>query len=259
MYAKLKITGEIELLTGLHIGGASSFSAIGAVDAPIIKDIRNGNPIIPGSSLKGKLRTLLAKHINKSVSGPDEDEPEIKRLFGSSKKGDIKAGRLIFSDMALTNWDEMKKEGLTSKTEIKWENTISRSTAAANPRQIERAIRGSKFKLEIIYDVLKQVIKRNTKEDNVDEKKMTEECNKKMIEECKKEMIEDFKILKEGFKILQYDYLGGSGTRGYGKVKFTDLSVSLVVGDRAELTETLNKCQEILNELGKQQDSSDNK
>ena len=153
--------------------------------------------------------------------------------------------------MALTNWDEMKKEGLTSKTEIKWENTISRSTAAANPRQIERAIRGSKFKLEIIYDVLKQVIKRNTKEDNVDEKKM--------IEECKKEMIEDFKILKEGFKILQYDYLGGSGTRGYGKVKFTDLSVSLVVGDRAELTETLNKCQEILNELGKQQDSSDNK
>lgn len=98
MYAKLKITGEIELLTGLHIGGASSFSAIGAVDAPIIKDIRNGNPIIPGSSLKGKLRTLLAKHINKSVSGPDEDEPEIKRLFGSSKKGDIKAGRLIFSD-----------------------------------------------------------------------------------------------------------------------------------------------------------------
>lgn len=251
MYAKLKITGEIELLTGLHIGGASSFSAIGAVDAPIIKDIKNGNPIIPGSSLKGKLRTLLAKHINKSVSEPDEDEPEIKRLFGSSKKGDIKAGRLIFSDMALTNWDELKKEGLTSKTEIKCENTISRSTAAANPRQIERAIRGSKFKLEIIYDVLKQVIKRNTKEDNVDEKKM--------IEECKKEMIEDFKILKEGFKILQYDYLGGSGTRGYGKVKFTDLSVYLVVGDRAELTETLNKCQEILNELGKQQDSSDNK
>ena len=130
--------------------------------------------------------------------------------------------------MTLANWEEMKKEGLTSKTEVKWENTISRSTAEANPRQIERAIRGSKFDLDIVYDVT-----------------------------SKEEMIQDFEILREGFKILQYDYLGGSGTRGYGKVKFTDLSVCLVVGDSSELTETVNKCQEILDELGKQQDSSD--
>ena len=138
--------------------------------------------------------------------------------------------------MTLANWEDMKKEGLTSKTEVKWENTISRSTAVATPRQIERAIRGSKFDLDIVYDLV-------------------EFCE----EDYKKRMIEDFKILKEGFKILQYDYLGGSGTRGYGKVKFTDLSVCLVVGDSNELTETVNKCQEILDELGKQEDSSDNK
>ena len=206
MYGKLKITGKIELVTGLHIGASNSFSAIGAVDSPIVKDVRNGNPVIPGSSLKGKLRTLLAKKYNEAVAEPNEDNPKLTSLFGSSKKGHIKAGRLIFSDMTLANWEDMKKEGLTSKTEVKWENTISRSTAVATPRQIERAI-----------------------------------------------------ILKEGFKILQYDYLGGSGTRGYGKVKFTDLSVCLVVGDSNELTETVNKCQEILDELGKQEDSSDNK
>lgn len=229
MYGKLKITGKIELVTGLHIGGPSPFSAIGAVDSPIVKDVRNGNPVIPGSSLKGKLRTLLAKKYNESpATKPDDDNPKLTSLFGSSKKGDIKTGRLIFSDMTLANWEEMKKEGLTSKTEVKWENTISRSTAEANPRQIERAIRGSKFDLDIVYDVI-----------------------------SKEEMIQDFEILKEGFKILQYDYLGGSGTRGYGKVKFTDLSVCLVVGDSSELTETVNKCQEILDELGKQQDSSD--
>ena len=228
MYGKVKITGTIELVTGLHIGGASSFSAIGAIDSPIV---RNGNPVIPGSSLKGKLRTLLAKRYNETpATKPDDDNPKLTSLFGSSKKGDIKTGRLIFSDMTLANWEEMKKEGLVSKTEVKWENTISRSTAEANPRQIERAIRGSKFDLEIVYDVI-----------------------------SKEEMIQDFEILKEGFKILQYDYLGGSGTRGYGKVKFTDLSVCLVVGDSAELTETVNKCQEILDELGKQEDSSDNK
>lgn len=230
MYGKLKITGKIELVTGLHIGASNSFSAIGAVDSPIVKDVRNGNPVIPGSSLKGKLRTLLAKKYNEAVAEPNEDNPKLTSLFGSSKKGHIKTGRLIFSDMTLANWEEMKKEGLTSKTEVKWENTISRSTAEANPRQIERAIRGSKFDLDIVYDVT-----------------------------SKEEMISDFEILKEGFKILQYDYLGGSGTRGYGKVKFTDLSVCLVVGDSDELTETVNKCQEILDELGKQEDSSDNK
>ena len=245
MYGKLKITGKIELVTGLHIGGPSPFSAIGAVDSPIVKDVRNGNPVIPGSSLKGKLRTLLAKKYNEAVAEPNEDNPKLTSLFGSSKKGDIKTGRLIFSDMTLANWEEMKKEGLTSKTEVKWENTIKRTTAEANPRQIERAIRGSKFDLDIVYDIVKYA-----KKDDIE---------KDFIEECKQEMIEDFEILKEGFKILQYDYLGGSGTRGYGKVKFTDLSVCLVVGDSAELTETVNQCQEILNELGNQQDGSDNK
>ena len=80
MYGKLKITGKIELVTGLHIGGASSFSAIGAVDSPVIKDIRNGNPIIPGSSLKGKLRTLLAKRYNKKIATKPTTRSEERRV-----------------------------------------------------------------------------------------------------------------------------------------------------------------------------------
>lgn len=63
MYAKIQITGTIEAVTGMHIGGSSAFSAIGAVDSPIIKDVKTNNPMIPGSSLKGKMRTLLAKNI----------------------------------------------------------------------------------------------------------------------------------------------------------------------------------------------------
>ena len=63
MYVKIEITGEIELATGMHIGGSASFSAIGAIDSPVIRDVESDLPMIPGSSLKGKLRTLLAKNI----------------------------------------------------------------------------------------------------------------------------------------------------------------------------------------------------
>ena len=64
MYGKIQITGTIEIMTGIHIGGSSAFAAIGAVDSPVVKDARTNLPIIPGSSLKGKMRTLLAKQYN---------------------------------------------------------------------------------------------------------------------------------------------------------------------------------------------------
>ena len=74
MYTKIQITGTIEVLTGMHIGGSSAFAAIGAVDSPVIKDVLSGCPMIPGSSLKGKMRTLLAKEYNESVADkPDQD------------------------------------------------------------------------------------------------------------------------------------------------------------------------------------------
>ena len=64
MFAKLEITGNIEVVTGMHIGGSSQFAAIGAVDSPVIRDTYSDRPMIPGSSLKGKMRSLLAKKYN---------------------------------------------------------------------------------------------------------------------------------------------------------------------------------------------------
>lgn len=219
MFAKVEITGTLEVMTGLHIGGSSAFSAIGAVDAPVIKDMRTGSPMIPGSSLKGKLRTLLAKRYNTVIaSKPDEDDERLTSLFGSAKQGKVRPSRLLFSDMILGNWDEMKKQGLTSKTEVKYENTISRTTAVANPRQIERVVRGSEFPLSLIYEV-------------VDEETMKR----------------DFEILKEGFRLLEYDYLGGHGSRGYGKVKLKGLEAKTVVGQVAP--EVLEQCQKLLEQV----------
>jgi CRISPR-associated protein Csm3 len=203
MYAKIQITGVLEVKTGMHIGGSSAFAAIGAVDAPIIKDVRSNLPMIPGSSLKGKMRTLLAKEYNETLTNkPDDDAECLIRLFGSSKKGNVKTSRILISDMIMSNKDELRANGLQSMTEIKFENTINRATGVANPRQIERAVRGSRFDLDIIYGV-----------DKADE------------------ILEDITILAEGVKLLQYDYLGGSGSRGYGKVRFEDIAAEVVIGE----------------------------
>lgn len=205
MYSKIIINGELEIVTGLHIGTGGEFSAIGAVDLPVIRDKITNLPMIPGSTLKGKMRSLMARRFNTAkAKTPDDDAPEIVALFGGMKK----QSRLIFSDMYLINYDEIKKSGLNDPTEIKYENTINRLTSIANPRQIERVIRQSKFGVEIIY----------TADDDAD------------IES-------DIKLLAEGMKLLQYDYIGGHGSRGYGKVKFNDLNAQIVIGDENEALE----------------------
>lgn len=215
MYGKIQITGTIEVLTGMHIGGSSAFATIGAVDAPVIKDVRSGLPMIPGSSLKGKMRSLLAREYNQAVVKPDDDDEKLTRLFGSAKKGNVKRSRVLFSDMVLANENELRTRGLQSMTEVKFENTINRATAVANPRQIERAVRGSLFNLDLIYEV-----------------------------EAEGEIIEDMQVLGEGMKLIQYDYLGGHGSRGYGKVRFQDISAEAVIGEISE--NIIEECNRIL-------------
>lgn len=222
MFAKIEITGTLEIVTGLHIGGNGAFAAIGAVDSPVIRDVLSGDPVIPGSSLKGKLRTLLAKKYNDRIAVECNDDADcIKNLFGTAKGSDNhpKAGRLLFSDMFISedNKKEFKNRDIRT-TEVKFENSISRTTAVANPRQIERVVRGIRFDLDLIYEVT----------DDAD------------IEQ-------DFELLKDAFTLLQYDYLGGSGSRGYGKVKFNDLYAEAVVGEVED--DIIGRCNDLLAEI----------
>lgn len=214
MFSKIQITGTIEVVTGMHIGGSEAFAAIGAIDSPVIIDPLSRKPIIPGSSLKGKIRALLAKAYNPTVVNHNDDSEKISRLFGSSTNDKLMTSRLIFSDMILANYDELHSKGLDSITEVKFENTINRKTSIATPRQIERVIRGSKFELNIIYDVL---------------------------EDYQDQALDDIKILVEGMKLLQYDYLGGGGTRGNGKIKFSNVTADTVIGELPqELEDMIN-------------------
>ena len=200
------ITGCLEVVTGLHIGGSDAFSAIGSVDSPVVRDSLERIPMIPGSSLKGKMRTLLAKYYNETIAkSQDDDDEKIIRLFGSaSKNSKYKTGRLLYSDMTIANADELRKRGADSLTEVKFENTINRISAVATPRQIERVIRGAKFDLNLVYEYYGQDTE---------------------------ELIEDFEIICTGFTLLEYDYIGGSGSRGYGRISFSSLAAKAVVGE----------------------------
>ncbi|QIW57483.1 type III-A CRISPR-associated RAMP protein Csm3 [Lactococcus raffinolactis] len=211
---KLVIEGTIVLKTGMHIGGSSDFSAIGAVDSPVVRDTLTRLPLIPGSSLKGKMRYLLAKELNNGIllNEPNNDQDEILRLFGSSEKDKIRRARLKFNDIKLSNLSELKTFNVSS-TEVKFENTIDRKTAVAKPRQIERVIAGSKFDFEIFYNL-----------DDI------------------KEVEKDFENIKQGFDLLEFDYLGGHGTRGSGRIAFENLSVITAVGN----FEKINTLNEIL-------------
>ena len=192
MYGKIEISGKIELLTGMHIGASDSFAAIGAIDTP-----------------------------EKPFVKWEEDDEKIIRVFGTSKS--VKSGhpvnsRILFSDVIMENMEEIKSRGVESSTEAKEENAINRVTGIANPRVIERVIKGATFPLSIIYNV-----------DN------------------EEELVEDFHTIADGLKLLQYDYIGGHGSRGYGRISISNLQLDVVVGDVKE--ELLSQCEAIVEEV----------
>ncbi|MGH3145588.1 MAG: type III-A CRISPR-associated RAMP protein Csm3 [Rubrobacter sp.] len=169
--AKIVIQGELEVITGLHVGSAAAGMQIGSVDSPVVRDPLSRRPYIPGSSFKGKLRSLLeaaeGKEYNRSGgrdisrhecdSHEDALECEVCRLFGSVGRngGTNHPARLAVSDLALTeaSFEELRtiETGLMY-TEWKFENTLDRITSAAMPRQIERVPAGSVFEARLVFD-----------------------------------------------------------------------------------------------------------
>ncbi len=198
---KIKITGKLTLVTGLHIGTSGDFSPIGAVDSIIVRDPIKREPIIPGSSLKGKMRSLLAKVESDKPWNLEikEEKPVLHRLFGFSGKDVIIPSRLQFSDLFMNNnsVEELKMADTDLYlTEIKFENTISRATCVANPRQMERVPAGASFDFELCYNV--------ENEDDINE---------------------DFETIGKGMKLLTLDYIGKGGSRGNGRISFENIDV----------------------------------
>lgn len=210
MVCKLELDGKIRVVTGLHVGGAKAFSAIGAVDSTVIRDSSTHLPMIPGSSLKGKMRTLLQRmKQNGSVLHQrwDNDHLEVKRLFGGKIKEEDKEkiifGRLQFFDCFVSKEDQTK-----DLVEVKAENTIDRLISVANPRSMERVNRGIHFDFRLGYDM--------PFNDN----------GEPMYEEIE----QDIWNINSMLQLLESDYLGGSGSRGYGRIAFEELKLKKQFG-----------------------------
>lgn len=247
LVAKIFITGKIKAETGLHIGGSKSSLDIGGVDLNVIKTPK-GEPFIPGSSLKGKLRSMLARMegseaINRSEGArlADVDFNYLNQLFGNSgtdnqqKDGDDKpkakgmdkgeVSRLIVRDAALdsTHFKEeaFKKADLDDEyTTVKWENTIDRRKGTAeHPRQLERVPAGALFDFEIVYDLYEDG--KNPYEYSPKEKEIYGEKPKNNQTNAEKHAWS----LLVAMKLLESDYLGGQGSRGYGKVSFQEVKI----------------------------------
>ncbi len=198
---KIKINTSITLITGLHIGGNSENVEIGGIDNPVIKLASKGDvPYIPGSSLKGKMRCLLEQAAGAPKVGLDS---KVNNLFGITENKAINTSnqpsKIIVRDAMLS--DESKKMLLDCDnldmpyTENKFENVIDRVKGIAqHPRQTERVPAGAEFCAEFIINIW----------DDDDEQEM-------------------MALFEKGIRLLENDYLGGSGSRGYGQIKFGEM------------------------------------
>ncbi|MEI6125151.1 MAG: type III-A CRISPR-associated RAMP protein Csm3 [Pseudomonadota bacterium] len=197
------IKGLIKCETGLRIGGSKESLEIGGMDNPIIRHPISGLPYIPGSSLKGKMRSLLELKYSQDTQTTGKPctcaECDVCRLFGCGNPQKSKEmTRLIFRDAMITKEsEELLREAQEGKglnfAEIKSENWIDRKTGKAGYgglRTQERVPEGTTFDFEISIRIF----------DGDDKEKFKAK-------------------VKEGLELMESDYLGSSGSRGYGKIK----------------------------------------
>src|SRR5277367_5245910 len=226
LIGKLIVEGDIACQTGLHIGAGKGSLEIGGADNPVVKDAF-GLPYIPGSSLRGRIRSLLenalglttpaelvylSKRRGQEVRIHQSNRPddEICLLFGRNPgRLERVEGEALESSIAsparLAVYDApLDPESITAQmrenlddeiTEVKSENAIDRITSQANPRTLERVPAGARFKLRLVLDILSE-----------EDKALAAR-------------------LVEGLRLLEDDALGGGGSRGSGRVRFAQLKL----------------------------------
>lgn len=232
----IKISGHIIAITGLHIGGTADSIDKGGIDNPVIKNPVTNEPYIPGSSLRGKMRSLLEKKTaklftpmtkeiwmeiydekkynqNKAQSTIDAMNSEVCRVFGNSASHESIPSVLIVRD-AIYNDNTRKKymqNGLPI-TEAKMEIAVDRITAHALPRTIERVPAGAEFDFEIIYKIQEMTFVKSIQNGKEEYQEFKPE---------KSSIKQDIENIGWALKqIEEHEGLGGNTSRGHGQVKF---------------------------------------
>ena len=228
LHGKIFLQGTINALTGLHIGGNTGELDIGGIDNPVIRNAFNREPYIPGSSLRGKMRSLLDRHfknplekrvgrdvrVHECESPTDYNDCQVCQVFGVAPQRDLRGktmpGRLIVRDTFLTPESLVsldKADTDTDYTEIKTEVAIDRITSAATPRQQERVPAGTRFgPLQIVHSLY--TVEENDRNNQIEQE------------------LGYFNTVLIGMELLVDDYLGGSGSRGSGQIVFENLTMT---------------------------------
>lgn len=212
---------DIACDTGLHIGGSDTGIEIGGVDKTVIRDPISNRPYIPGSSLKGKVRSLLEKnnglaqnqpigqgYIHSCTDAEEYYDCDVCQVFGvPGERKFARPTRLVVRDVQLEKKSAKKLEETARTdlpyTEVKTEVSIDRVTSAANPRQMERVPADSVFgPAELVFSVYQG-----------------DDCDANRD-------IARLRTLVEGLRLLEDDYLGGLGSRGSGKVRLKGICIT---------------------------------
>jgi CRISPR-associated protein Csm3 len=218
LYKKIIIKGTLTCVTGLHIGDSKDSVEIGGLDGPVVRRKDNNQPYIPGSSLKGKMRSLLQQATGETARGNETGfqaglNSWVAPLFGctdsKAKKPDSKepqhpghGSRLLVRDAYLTTetvaWLKDSEHTDMPYTEQKYENTIDRKTGTTvqgGVRNQERVPAGAKFNVEFVLNIF------------ADDETAAKAQEQKFMA-----------VFNLGLELLQNDYIGGSGSRGYGQI-----------------------------------------
>lgn len=227
LIGKLIFEGDLHCETGLHVGAGKGSLEIGGSDNPVVKDAF-GRPYVPGSSLRGKIRSLLEQAHGLAVTDElvfvSKRKGQEVRIHQSDRPGDVicilfgrSAGRMekasggaiegytatpsrlavYDAPLDLDSITPQMRENLDDElTEVKSENAIDRITSQANPRTIERVPSGARFKVRMVLDIL-----------------------------CPEDAVLPGTLV-EGLRLLEDDTLGGGGSRGSGRVRFANFTVT---------------------------------
>jgi CRISPR-associated protein Csm3 len=213
----IRITGRIDVVTGLRIGASQETMEISGLDNPIIRNPANAEPYIPGSSLKGRMRSLAEWYFGELPTDGEVIKPTVTsqtaRVFGIPAKDPNRISnheerlahqrgptRLLVRDAHLSEDSRQEFKQGRPITEVKTENSINRLTSMANPRPMERVLPGVSFDLEMVYRIF-DVAGDDGKED------------RRLFEQ----------VLLTAMALLEADALGGGSSRGNGKIVFRDL------------------------------------
>jgi CRISPR-associated protein Csm3 len=209
LHEKLTFRGTLKCITGLHIGDSKESTDIGGVDLPVVRRKDNSEPYIPGSSIKGKMRCLLEQVAGENAEAKFYNNgKEICLLMGGLENKDLRLpqqpSRLIVRDsfMEKSSAEFFRTLNTTDMpyTEVKFENTINRVTGTArDPRQLERVPAGAVFAVEFVINVF-----------------AVNNANEAELEKIRTGLTS---TLKKGVHLINDDYLGGSGSRGYGQIQ----------------------------------------